>query len=167
MKRVFITLTVILIALILVTFVLVYEKEKGIESNLKMPIEELYKFEPLNKNLSINRARKLVILFSPECDLCEEEFLSIDKNFEKIPEIQIILLSPFPRIVVENFVKKYNFCKSAGTTILLGNQISLNKMFDQYSFPTLFVMDENNHVNRRFNNVVSFDAIYRELQATH
>ena len=164
MKSVFFILTVILITLIVVAYFLASKKENGIESNLKMQLEELLKLEPLNRKLTLNSTRKLVILFSPDCDLCEEEFQSIDGNFDKIPDIQIILISPYPRIQVDNFVRKYNFCKSSSTTVLLGNHNFLNRMFDQYSFPTIFIVDENNRVNRRFNDVISIKAIYRQLQ---
>ena len=167
MKKVFFTLTSVLIILVLVALILVSKKEKGFTANLTIPFEELGKFESIVNKFEPTKKPKLLILFSPGCDFCEEEFLSIDQNLEKLSGVQLILISPYKKAVVEDFIKKYKFCGYSETSVLLGNHTTLDKIFGRYSFPTLFITDKNGKVLRKFNGIVNFDAVLSQIQEEH
>ena len=164
MKKVFIVLSVILFALIAVVVMLIFQKENGSETNIGISLTELNKLEPLNGEFQLMKTKKLIVLFSPSCDLCEEEFNLLEKNYNKISDIQLILISPYNRTQVKDFVKKFNLGQSNNTDVLIGDYTFLNKIFGIYSFPTSFVVDTNGKVYRKFKGGVSFDAIYRQLK---
>lgn len=163
MKKVFFTLTSVLIVLIVVALILVSRKEKGITTDLIIPFGELGKFETIVNKFELTNKPKLLILFSPGCDFCEEEFLSIDQNLEKLSGIQLILISPYKKAAVEDFIKKYKFCGYSETSVLLGNHTILDKIFGRYSFPTLFILDKDGKVLRKFNGIVNFDAVLSQI----
>lgn len=167
MKKVFFTLTSVLIILIILAWILVSRKEKGVTADLTIPMEELSKFESIINKFEPTNKPKLLILFSPGCDYCEDEFLSIDQNFEKLSGVQLILISPYKKAIVEDFIKKYKFCKSSETSVLIGKHATLDKIFGRYSFPTLFIINKDGKVLRKFNGLVNFDAVLKQIFEKH
>lgn len=161
MKKIFFMLTIALGTLITIAVVLVLKKENGRSPETKIPINELFKLEPLNHSLKFDNGLKLLVVFSPDCEFCNDEFLSIDENWDKLREVQIILYSPFNKKSVTNFIQKYNFCNSGNTTILIGRNDSLTKILRNYPFPTIFITDKDGNVKREFKGSAGFNSVLK------
>ena len=141
-----------LLTLIFILLFLISRQENGIQQNTHIPIEIICSFKALNKKLVLQGGRKLLVLFSPGCEICEEEFQMIETNYSKISDTQIILISPFKIEQVSDFLLKYPFCQSGNVTVLIGDNALLTRIFGNFSFPTMFILDENSKVLRRFRN---------------
>lgn len=92
----------------------------------------------------------VIIIFSPDCDHCQEETKAITANISLFKKAQIIMASPLEHRHLKKFYEDYNI--SRYPNIIMGRDPSyfLGTYYNIKTFPSIFVYDKKGRFVKAF-----------------
>lgn len=128
-----------------------------------IPSVKLVKTDGTNvifRNLLHKTKPTVVLLFSPECDHCQQQTQEIVSHINELNNINFILVSNKPVAMLKEFAKKYgtNKCKNILMAQDAGNQLS--RYYDVGGYPSMLVLNKSGVlVDRYITSIVNKSAI--------
>lgn len=105
----------------------------------------------------------IVIVFSPDCEHCQEETKQITENIALFKKTQIVMASPIDFDYIKKFYEEYNIAKYP--TITMGRDPSyfLGTFYKVRSFPSIFIYNKKGKLVNWFSGSTPIEKILESL----
>ncbi len=128
-----------------------------------IPSAKLVKTDGTNvifRNLLQKTKPTVILLFSPECDHCQEQTKEIVSHIEELSKVNFILVSNKPVAMLQKFAKKYGTNKCKNITLVQDATNQLCRYYDVGGYPSLLVLNKSGVlVDRYITSIVNKSAI--------
>lgn len=101
----------------------------------------------------------LLIYFSPDCELCQDEIKELLYKIDILSNTQIYLLTPMPFTELQDFNKKYNLKHYKNITIGYDFENAFYNYFKVPNFPCTIIYDTKMNLIRIYKKPVSPEEI--------
>ena len=116
-----------------------------------------------NKNIQKNKPF-IVMFFSPECEHCQKELKELMVNKRQFKNIPILMLSPANYGEIKKFYKDFSVSKMPNITIAHDDNMTLSKLYQLRTFPTMFVYNRMGRLVKTFISNVSIPDILQAVK---
>ena len=116
-----------------------------------------------NKNIQKNKPF-IVMFFSPDCDHCQKELKELMVNKKQFKNIPILMLSPANYGEIKKFYKDFSVSKMPNITVAHDDNMTLSKLYQLRTFPTMFVYNRMGRLVKTFISNVSIPDILQAVK---
>jgi thioredoxin-related protein len=114
------------------------------------------KFE--KANLQKNKA-VMIMIFSPDCEHCQQKVKEIQTNIKLFKNIQIVMVSNLGYNYISRFYKEFNMAKYPGIIMGMDYRYVIGNYFTISSVPAIFLYNKNGKFVKAFNRDVPVQKI--------
>jgi thiol-disulfide isomerase/thioredoxin len=115
---------------------------------------------PIIKN---NRMNTVIIYFHPECEHCQYEVQEIYKYKDSFEFTNIFMISPAQEEEIKQFNNKYKLSTIKCLSLLWDKNNEFEHYFGKTTFPTVFIYNSKNRLEKKFSGEVKIEAILKYL----
>lgn len=117
-----------------------------------------------NKDLKKNK-KTLIVLFSPECIHCLFAMEHLNNNFDRLKDLNIVLVSEYEKDNVVAFLEKNasKFLNNKAVEILHDTEYEFGPIFQPTSIPTFYLYDAKNELITIKKGSVEVDGLFKVL----
>ncbi|HMO61484.1 MAG TPA: thioredoxin domain-containing protein [Ferruginibacter sp.] len=127
-------------------------------SILKVPDSTKFTKDHLTK-----RKATLIILFSPDCDHCQQETRELQKNISLFKNVQIVMAAQLDYDLIKKFYDEFDLASYPNITVGREGTFFLSTFFKNRTFPTLFLYNKKGKFVERFEGSVPVQTIAEKL----
>ena len=102
--------------------------------------------QSINRPFILEDRAKIIILFSPDCEFCFNEFSDLSKNIEYFQNVQLIFITPSNSLAAVNYFHSSIFTRFSSYYLLIDSQMTLKDIFPEYRFPTTCIVGADNQI---------------------
>jgi thioredoxin-related protein len=126
-----------------------------------VPPFTLYKVPDSSKFAKADLAKKktLLIIFSPECDHCQQETRNLVAAIDKFKKIQIVMASWLPYNEIQKFYTDYNIASCPNITMGWDKTFFLPPFYKLKNLPFMALYDKKGNLVSVFEGSVSLDKV--------
>jgi thioredoxin-related protein len=106
----------------------------------------------------------LIMMFSPDCEHCQEETKAITANIDLFKKVQIVMASPLNFDYIRKFYDEYKIANYPNITMGRDPTYFLGTFFKVRSFPALFLYDKKGRLVNHFTGETSVQEIANLLK---
>ena len=103
------------------------------------------------------------IIFSPDCDHCQNETKALTANIKKFKDAQIIMIEYLPYDTMMRFYHDYKIADHPQIVMGRDNKFFFPLFFDVKSLPAIYVYDKKGKFKQAFSGSVKIDKIVEAL----
>ncbi len=121
-----------------------------------------------NKEIPFNtvlhgKKPNVIIFFSPDCDHCQDELLSIKTNIKSLDSIQFVLVSNKPTSFLNSYAQQIGIQKFKNIKIVSDANNNLVRYYDIGNYPSMVIYDAKKIFKQRYvASMVPISIIKRE-----
>ena len=104
------------------------------------------------------------MFFSPECEHCQKELKELMVNKRQFKNIPILMLSPANYGEIKKFYKDFSVYKMPNITVAHDDNLTLSKLFQLRTFPTMFVYNRMGKLVKTFVSNVSIPEVLQAVK---
>lgn len=86
---------------------------------------------------------KVMMLFDPTCDACEEMMERIQKHYIEFQDVHLILVTESDKEVTQKFITKFKLQDYENISVVFDRKNSLYEKFDLSEYPSFVVFDND------------------------
>ncbi len=105
----------------------------------------------------------VIMVFSPECEHCQEETKQIKANIKLFKKANIIMASPLPYEQITAFYNEYNIAQYPNIRMGRDPSYYFGTFYKIRSFPAIYVYDKKGNFKQAFSGSVSINEIAAAL----
>ena len=124
----------------------------------KAPDSTAFSRETLQK-----RKPAIFIIFSPDCEHCQQETKSLIKNIQKFKNTQIVMITYLPYEEMIRFYKAYNIANYPQITMARDTKFFFPVFFKVQNLPSIFVYDKKWNFKKALEGSVKMEDILGAL----
>jgi thiol-disulfide isomerase/thioredoxin len=124
----------------------------------KAPDSTAFSRDDLKKNKPV-----VFMMFSPDCEHCQNETKKLLQNIDKFKDAQIIMITYLPYADMIEFYKNYKIADYPEITMARDTKFFFPVFFRIRNLPSIFVYDKKGHLKKNFEGSVNTDLISNEL----
>ena len=103
------------------------------------------------------------IIFSPDCDHCQNETKALTANISKFKNAQIVMIEYLPYDTMMHFYRDYKIANYPQIVMGRDSKFFFPPFFDVKSLPAIYVYDKKGRFKKAFAGSVKIDTIAAEL----
>ena len=125
---------------------------------IKLPDSSFFKKDDLRK-----KRATLIMIFSPDCDHCNEATKDLIANARLFKKVQIIMASSASFESISHFYR--DFAIAGQSNIIMGRDpgFFLGSFYNITTFPSIFLYDKKGVFVQKFEGLVPFTKIAEQL----
>jgi len=106
----------------------------------------------------------IVIVFSPDCEHCQDETRRITANMEQFKKTQIVMASPLDFSYIKKFYDEYHIADYPN--IIMGRDPSyfLGTFYKVRAFPAIFIYNKKGNLVESFSGTTPLENIFSALK---
>ncbi|MEO7961571.1 MAG: redoxin domain-containing protein [Ginsengibacter sp.] len=124
----------------------------------KAPDSTVFTREDLKKNRPV-----MFMIFSPDCDHCQNETRQMLDNIEKFKNTQIVMVTYLPYEEMIAFYKNYDIARYPQITMARDTKFFFPVFFKVENLPSIFIYDKKQKLRKAFDGDVSIDSLTSAL----
>jgi len=124
----------------------------------KAPDSTAFSRDDLKRNKPV-----VFMIFSPDCEHCQNETKKILQNIDKFKDAQIIMITYLPYADMVDFYKNYKIADYPEITMARDTKFFFPVFFNIRNLPSIFVYDKKGQLKKNFEGSVNPDLISNEL----
>jgi thioredoxin-related protein len=127
-----------------------------------VPPFTLYKLPDSSKFAKTDLKKKkktLLIIFSPDCDHCQQETKNLTAAMDKFKKIQIVMASWLPYNEILKFYGDYNIAAYPNITMGWDKSFFLPPFYKLHNLPFMALYDKKGNLINVFEGTVSLDKV--------
>jgi thioredoxin-related protein len=101
----------------------------------------------------------LLIIFSPDCDHCQQETRELTANIKRFSKIQIVMASWLPFAQVKQFYQEYGLANYPNITVGWDKAFMLPPYYKLQSLPFMALYDKRGQLITVFSGKVALDKV--------
>lgn len=105
----------------------------------------------------------LFIYFNSECDFCNHEAEMVQKNVDKLKDIEVVFVSFEPVEKIKAFAETYKLLHYDSIYFISDSKISFAATFDVKSLPCLVLYDKDNQLIEKIKGQVKIETVLEKL----
>lgn len=118
----------------------------------------------INENLPAKK-QLLLVLYSPDCDHCQQEAEQIVARKEDLHDTHIIMVTTFPISRMNEFAEKYGLDKMENVVMAKDPYYVLLSFYAIRHFPYLALYDKKGKLIRTYEGSVSIDKVLQSFKS--
>jgi len=115
------------------------------------------------KNISRSRA-KLFIYFNSNCNFCKDEAKQIQKNLDRLKDVQLLFVSFEEAENIKIFANTYSFLDQQNIFFLEDKKLIFAEIFDARGFPFMLLYSKDNQLIKKFKGAVKIENVIKYLE---
>lgn len=111
------------------------------------------------KDFLDKRKATILMVFSPDCEHCQQMTKEITANIKKFKKVQIVMTSPLPYDFIKKFYIDYKIAKYPIITLARDPTYFLGNFFKVRSFPSFFIYNKKGELVNWYNGETPLEKI--------
>lgn len=105
----------------------------------------------------------LLIIFSPDCEHCQQETEELKKNIKLFKKTEILMVSAMPYPVIKKFYEDNGLKEFNNITVAFDRPYYLGTFYRVRTFPSIFLYDKKGNLKKEFDGSVPIQKIAEDL----
>lgn len=124
----------------------------------KVPDSSIFSKQDLKK-----KKPTLIMLFSPDCEHCQQQTNELKKDFKLLKNVQIIMVSFLNYNLIKKFYDEYNIINLPNVCMGRDGNYFLGTFYKPHIFPSMFLYNKKGKFVKNFEGNVSARQILENL----
>jgi len=92
----------------------------------------------------------MIMLFSPDCDHCQQQTKELLAYKDELKNIQILMVSVLPYTDSKNFYQEYGLARMPNVRLGVDPTYKLRQIYRLQTMPAMYVYDKNGNLAKAF-----------------